>query len=44
VLAKKADITLNPARKTLILTDSATHIHAAAAILQLMEKQAKPNP
>lgn len=40
VLGKGADITVNEDRKTLILTDTATHIHSAAVVLQILENQA----
>ncbi len=42
VLAKSADITISPDRKTLIITDTDTHVHSAATVLQILENQAAP--
>jgi type II secretory pathway component GspD/PulD (secretin) len=40
VVGKQAEITVNPSTKTIIITDTGTHIHTAAALLQALEKQA----
>ena len=42
VLAKNADITVNTDRKSLIITDTATHVHSAVTVLQILENQAAP--
>jgi type II secretory pathway component GspD/PulD (secretin) len=42
VLAKNADITVNTDRRTLIITDTATHVHSAVTVLQILENQAAP--
>jgi len=43
VVGKQAEITVNPANKTIIITDTASHVHTAAALLQMLEKQAADN-
>ncbi len=43
VVGKQAEITVNPATKTIIITDTASHVHTAAALLQMLEKQAVEN-
>ena len=40
VLGYKADVTLNPSNHTMIVTDTGTHVHTAAALLMVLEKQA----
>lgn len=40
VLDAKADITVNPSSKTLIITDTANRIRTAATLIQVLEKQA----
>ena len=43
VVGKQAEITVNPSTKTIIITDTASHVHTAAAVLQMLEKQAVEN-
>jgi type II secretory pathway component GspD/PulD (secretin) len=43
VLGKQAEITINPSNKTIIIADTSTHVHMAAALLQMLEKQAADN-
>jgi type II secretory pathway component GspD/PulD (secretin) len=40
VLDKSADIVINNINHSLIITDTATHIHTAAALIEVLEKQA----
>ena len=40
VLGKQAEITVNPANKTIIITDTSSHVHTAAALLRMLETQA----
>jgi len=44
VIGKQAEITVNPSNKTIIITDTASHVHIAAALLQMLDKQAAENP
>jgi type II secretory pathway component GspD/PulD (secretin) len=44
VIGKQAEISVNPVTKTITLTDTATHVHAAAALLQTLEQQAQDRP
>ncbi len=39
-LGDKAEIVINPSMKTIIVTDTAAHIRAAAALIRVLEKQA----
>jgi type II secretory pathway component GspD/PulD (secretin) len=40
VVGKQAEITVNASTKTIIITDTSSHVHTAAAVLQMLEKQA----
>jgi type II secretory pathway component GspD/PulD (secretin) len=40
VLGKRADVTVNSSTRTMIITDTSSHIHTAAALLEVLDKQA----
>jgi Flp pilus assembly secretin CpaC len=40
VVGDQADVTVNPSTRSIVITDTATHVHTAAALLQVLEKQA----
>lgn len=44
MIGRQAEITVNAATQTITLTDTGTHVHAAAALLQTLEKQAEGHP
>jgi type II secretory pathway component GspD/PulD (secretin) len=44
VINPQADMQVNAASKTITLTDTGSHVHAAASLLQTLEKQADPHP
>lgn len=41
VVGAQADITINVSTKKMVITDTSTHVHTAAALLQALEKQAE---
>jgi type II secretory pathway component GspD/PulD (secretin) len=43
VVGKQAEVSVNSSTKTIIITDTASHVHTAAALLQMLEKQAAEN-
>ena len=43
VLGKQAEIIVNPSNKTIIITDTSSHVHTAAALLRMLETQAAEN-
>jgi type II secretory pathway component GspD/PulD (secretin) len=44
VIGSQADMQVNAASKSITLTDTGSHVHAAASLLQTLEKQADPHP
>ena len=37
---KNAEVAISPATRSLVITDSASHVRTAAALLQVLDKQA----
>jgi type II secretory pathway component GspD/PulD (secretin) len=44
VISPQADIQISASSKTITLTDTGSHVHAAASLLQTLEKQADAHP
>ena len=44
VIGRQADMTVDASTKTITLTDTGSHVHAAAGLLQTLEKQAGDHP